>query len=120
MNLSKMVLTAALIVTLVMSSPATALTMKQFASICESAEMACSEHPILNAYVGGALDLIAVLDEETDYLGEVYCNPTKALFDVPAIIRYMETQQIKYADKNAMLVLIRYLEEHGGCERSRP
>ena len=115
MHLRNVVLTAALIATVVMSSPASALTMNQFASICESAEMACSEHPILNAYVGGALDLIAVLDEETDYLGEVYCKPTKALFDVPAIIQYMETQQTHYADKNAMLVLIRYLEEHGGC-----
>ena len=115
MNLRNMALTVALVATFVMSSPASALTMNQFASLCGSVELACSKHPILNAYVGGALDLIAMLDEETDYLGEVYCKPAKALFDVPTIIQYMELQQTKYAEKNAMLVLIRYLEEHGGC-----
>ncbi|MCH9693486.1 MAG: hypothetical protein K0U72_03160 [Gammaproteobacteria bacterium] len=115
MNLQNMAVAAVLIALSLMSSPATALTMNQFASICESGDVECSEHPILNAYVGGALDLIAMLDEETDYLAEVYCKPTKELFDVPAIIRYMETQQTQYADKNAMLVVIRYFEEHGGC-----
>lgn len=95
--------------------PAEALTMSEFAGICQSATVACSEHPILNAYVGGALDLIAMLDEETDYLGAVYCRSPQALFDVPAIIRYMQSKQSEYADRNAMLVLIRYLEEKGGC-----
>lgn len=115
MNLGSIATATVLIASFLTSSPATALTMNQFASICESGEADCSEHPILRAYVGGALDLIAMLDEETDYLAEVYCKPTKELFDVPAIIRYMETQQTQYADKNAMLVVIRYFEEHGGC-----
>lgn len=115
MNLRIMALATALIATLVITRPATALTMNQFSRICESAETQCRKHPILNAYVGGALDLIAMLDEETDYLGEVYCRPAKTLFDVPSIIRYLETHQTNYSNKNAMLVLIRYLEEHGGC-----
>jgi hypothetical protein len=89
--------------------------MAQFSSICESAGLECSEHPVLQAYVGGALDLIAMLDEETDYLDTVYCKEPKELFDVPAIIRYMEGHQEEYADRNAMLILIRYLEEFGGC-----
>ena len=106
---------AVLIVSLAMPGVAPALTMNQFVSICESAETACSEHPLLHAYVGGALDLIAMLDEETDYLADVYCKPPRELFDVPAIIRYMEARQTDYANRNAMLLLIRYLEEHGGC-----
>lgn len=104
-----------LIALILLVRPATALTMTEFARICQSGPVACSEHPILNAYVGGALDLIAMLDEQTDYLGKVYCKPPKTLFDVPAIIRYMEARQSEYADRNATLVLIRYLEENGGC-----
>ena len=115
MNLRSLTVTAALLASSAISAPAAALTMNQFVSICEAADVACSEHPILNAYVGGALDLIAMLDEETSYLAEVYCKHPEELFDVPAIIRYMEAHQTEYAGKNAMLVLIRYLEEHGGC-----
>ncbi len=112
-------ITVGLIALFAMPNLATALTMNQFSSICQSAEMPCSKVPILNAYVGGALDLIAMLDEETGYLDKVYCKPTKTLFDVPTIIQYMEKKQTQFADKNAMLVLIRYLEEHGGCQREK-
>jgi len=115
MKLRITALSTALIALFTMPGSASALTMNQFVSICESSGRACSEHPILNAYVGGALDLIAMLDEETDYLAEVYCKPTKELFKVPEIIRYMEKHAAEYADKNAMLVVIRYFEEQGGC-----
>lgn len=108
-------MTACLVASFAGSATASALTMNQFIGICESAAGECSEHPILSAYVGGALDLVAMLDEETDYLADVYCKRPEELFDVPTIIRYMEAQHAAYADKNAMLVLIRYLEEHGGC-----
>jgi hypothetical protein len=100
---------------LVLPNSASALTMDQVAAICASHEGECSEHPILQAYVGGALDLIAMLDEETDYLGEIYCKEPSALFDVPAIIQYMGKHRVEYADRNAMLLVIRYLEEKGGC-----
>ncbi len=115
MKLRSVALSTALIASFLMPGPASALTMTQFVSVCESSGLECSEHPLLNAYVGGALDLIAMLDEETDYLAEVYCKPTRELFDVPAIIRYMEKHGAEYADKNAMLVMIRYFEEEGGC-----
>ena len=115
MNLRSLTTNALLIASFAISGSAAALTMNQFVTICESADVPCSEHPILNAYVGGALDLIAMLDEETGYLAEIYCRSPKEFFDVPVIIRYMERHQAEYADKNAMLVLIRYLEEHGGC-----
>jgi len=95
---------------------AVALTMKQFSDICHSSPGECSDHPIIQAYVGGALDLLATLDEQTGYLGKVYCKETKALFDVPAIIPFMEQRSEQYATDNAMLLLVRYFEEHGGCK----
>lgn len=95
---------------------ASSLTMKQISDACHSYSGECSEHPFIRAYVGGALDLIATLDERTDYLGKVYCKKPKELFDVPAIIRFMELRSEQYATDNAMLVLVRYLEEHGGCK----
>jgi len=94
---------------------ATALTMKQFSDICHSSPSECSNHPIIRVYVGGALDLLATLDERTDYLGKVYCKKPKELFDVPAIIHFMELKSEQYAKDNAMLVLVRYFEKKGGC-----
>ncbi len=93
-----------------------ALTMKQVSDICHSPPGKCNDHPIIRAYVGGALDLLATLDERTDYLGKVYCKKPKELFDVPAILRFMESHSEQYASDNAMLLLIRYFEEHGGCQ----
>ncbi len=115
MHMRKIALLVVLSSFFLIGRPAWALTMNEFANICQSANMECSEHPLLNAYVGGALDLIAMLDEETDYLDKVYCAPTDELFDVPAIIRYMPKRKDEYGDRNAMLVVIRYLEENGGC-----
>jgi hypothetical protein len=95
---------------------ATALTMEQVSDICHSSSGECSSHPIIQAYVGGALDLLATLDEQTDYLEKMYCKKPKELFDVPDIIRFMELRSEQYATDNAMLVLVRYFEEHGGCK----
>ena len=97
-------------------APASALTMGQVTSICDQYQGVCSEHPYLQWYVGGALDLIAMLDEETDYLDNVYCEDPSTFFDVPVIIQYMLANQAGYADKNAMLLVIRYLVEKGGCQ----
>ncbi len=97
------------------ATSATALTMKQFSDICHSSSGTCSDHPIVQAYVGGALDLLATLDEKTNYLNKLYCKEPKELFDVPAIVRFMEQRSKQYATNNAMLVLLRYVEEHGDC-----
>lgn len=99
----------------VLHDTASALTTEQFGAICDAGGVACSEHPALNAYVGGALDLIAVLDEQTDYLGDVYCSSPDKLFDVAEIIRYIVSHRDTHADKNAMLLLVRYLEKYGDC-----
>ena len=97
-------------------APAPALTMEQFLTICHSRPGAeCETHPVLQAYVGGSLDMIAMLDEETDYLKEVYCANPKTLFDVNKIIQFMEDHAQDHGDRNAMLLVIRYLEERGGC-----
>lgn len=95
---------------------ASALTMEEFSKICESSPGACSDHPVLQAYVGGALDLLATLDEETDYLEKLYCREPKEIFDVSAIIRFMQEHGEQYGKRNAMLLLVRYFEEDGGCQ----
>lgn len=92
-----------------------ALTMQQFSAICDSAPGECRDHPILQAYVGGALDLLATLDEETGYLDKLYCRESKDLFDVSAIIRFMQAHGDEYATRNAMLLMVGYFEETGGC-----
>ncbi len=93
-----------------------ALTTDEFFAICESAAGRCQEHPVLQAYVGGALDLLATLDEQTEYLDEVYCKHPRGLFDVAAIMEFMQAQREGYGDRNAMLLVVRYFERHGGCE----
>jgi hypothetical protein len=116
MNVRLLVTTLVTLLLTLHATSATALTMKQVYDICHSSPGQCSDHPIIRAYVGGALDLLATLDERTDYLGKVYCKKPKELFDVPAIIRFMELRSEQYATDNAMLVLVRYFEEHGGCK----
>jgi hypothetical protein len=95
---------------------ASALTMGQFSEICEAVPTPCTEHPLLRAYVGGALDLLATLDEETAYLDKIYCAAPGELFDVTTIIRFMERYRDAYAERNAMQLLVRYVEEQGGCK----
>ncbi len=116
MNVRLLVTTFVVLLLPLYVSSASALTMKQFSDICHSSTGECSDHPIIQAYVGGALDLLATLDEQTDYLEKVYCKKPKELFDVPAIIRFMELRGEQYAADNAMLVLVRYFEKHGGCQ----
>jgi hypothetical protein len=99
------------------ANSASALTMRQFAAACDAYASDCSTHPTLQAYVGGALDLLATLDEQTNYLTPLYCTDPQGLFDVPAIIEYMQRYSEQYAADNAMLALVRYFEEHGGCKR---
>ncbi|HEY7886500.1 MAG TPA: hypothetical protein VIC08_16245 [Cellvibrionaceae bacterium] len=93
-----------------------ALTVEQFTKICDSIPGECSDHPFAQAYIGGALDLLATLDENTDYLDKLYCREPKEIFDVSAIIRYMQTHGEGYATRNAMLLVVRYFEKNGGCQ----
>lgn len=113
----RLLATSLIVLFLSLHTPSTlALTMKQVSDICHSSSDECSDHPLIRAYVGGALDMLATLDERTDYLGKVYCKEPKELFDVPTIIRFMESRSDQYVTDNAMLVLVRYFEEHGGCK----
>ena len=56
-----------------------------------------------------------MLHEETDYIEPIYCKDPKLLFDVPAIIRFVENNSAGNEQKNAMLLVIRFLEKYGGC-----
>ncbi|MEM9404128.1 MAG: hypothetical protein AAGA44_16795 [Pseudomonadota bacterium] len=95
--------------------PARALSVDELLDACEQTGMACKDIPWVQAYVGGALDLIAMLDEETDYLAQVYCKPPRDLFDVPGILDYVERNRAGNGEKNAMMLVIRFFEEYGGC-----
>ncbi|GAA6138356.1 hypothetical protein NBRC116583_21030 [Arenicella sp. 4NH20-0111] len=92
-----------------------ALTAQEFHSICGSSNQPCNQNGILQAYIGGALDAIAVLDEQTDYLDSIYCKPPKQLFSVEKIIVYINENSHKHPDRNAMILLVDYLEKNGGC-----
>jgi hypothetical protein len=102
---------------LLYSTSTLALTVEQFSKICDSAPGKCSDHPVVQAYVGGALDMLATLDEETDFLTKLYCKKPQELFYVPAIIHFMQTNSAGYAKRNAMVLVVRYTEENGGCPR---
>lgn len=106
---------AVLLLLAITLSTANALTMQQFSKLCASATGECSDHPIVQAYIGGALDLLATLDENTNYLDTLYCAEPKTLFDVAAITRFMQAHTKEYANQNAMLVVVRYFEKNGGC-----
>lgn len=95
---------------------ASALTIEQFSDICVSGPGECSDHPVLRAYVGGALDMIATLNDETGHLDTLYCTVSEELFDVSAIITFMVARRGEYATRNAMAPMIRYFEVNGGCE----
>lgn len=98
------------------SNSAKALTLAEFNAICASTAMPCAEIPILQAYIGGAIDLVAMLDEETDYLETLYCVPKSTLLDTTPIIQFMVSHKDERPSRNAMLLLIQYLVENGQCE----
>ena len=104
-----------LVAALLLPLRADALRVQEFLAICEQSGRACEEIPILQAYIGGALDLVAMLHEETDYIETMYCKDTKILFDVSGIIRFIEANAEGNEEKNAMMMLIRFLETYGGC-----
>lgn len=113
----RFVLSGFLILTSIVNNDVKALTVDEFRAICEISKQECTKHPILQAYVGGGLDLIATLDERTNYLDTPYCKSTKELFDVAKVINYiLNTEQIKRTD-NAMLSLVHYFEKNGGCRQ---
>lgn len=115
MNIRLLITTSILLILPLLTPGAAALTVEQFSAICRSAPNDCSEHPVVQAYIGGALDLVATLDEETNYLHKIYCKKPEVLFDVSTIIHFIQQHAEKYATRNAMILLVRYFEQHGGC-----
>ncbi len=92
-----------------------ALSVDELLDACEQTGAPCKDIPWVQAYIGGALDLIAMLDEETEYLDQVYCKSPEDLFDVPGILGYIERNRTGNGGKNAMLLVIQFFEEYGGC-----
>jgi len=94
---------------------ANAMKIAEFTQICGSAPIPCADIPFIQAYVGGALDLLAALDEDTEYLADMYCKPARELFNTAKIIKFMEAHQNEDPSRNAMMLVIQYVEEEGGC-----
>ncbi len=95
------------------------MTLAQLTAICRQAGGDCTQLPMAQAYVGGALDMVAMLDEETAYLAPLYCRAPAELFDVSAIITHLLALDGQWQEKNAMLGVIDYLERNGGCARTQ-
>ncbi len=102
-------------VLLPLTPPAQAMKISEFTQICGSTPMPCTDIPMIRAYVGGALDLLAALDENTDYLTTIYCKPTQELFDTAKVIQFMQAHQSENPSRNAMMLVIQYMEEQGDC-----
>lgn len=115
MAIKKRYLTVACFSLFIMANPTHALTVQQFKDACAMQETSCGEHPVLNAYIGGALDLVAGLQEETDYLSNLYCKQPEELFDIKKITQFIEQSETQHDNKNAMLLLVAYFEQLGGC-----
>ena len=110
--------TITLLITMTLSMRADALTIAEFAAICDSSPGSCEDIPMVQAYIGGALDLVAMVHEETAYLSTpIYCREPREFFDVADIVRFFEAHRDEEPQRNAMLLLVRYLEERGSCER---
>ncbi|MBX2847046.1 MAG: hypothetical protein KTR16_01905 [Acidiferrobacterales bacterium] len=105
----------AIFLLLVSFNQAHALTVQQFKEACIAQGPSCESHPILNAYIGGALDLLAGLQEQTSYLATVYCDEPEKIFDINKIINFIQNSDVEHNNENAMLRLVAYFEENGGC-----
>ena len=115
MNINKRFIATALFGLFITVQQANALTVQQYKDACASQEASCDQHPILNAYIGGALDLLASLQDETDYLSTLYCIQPAEIFDTKKISSFIENSDARHNHKNAMLLLVAYFEQHGGC-----
>jgi hypothetical protein len=112
-HLTPMLLT---LISAISAPSASALTAKGFAEVCAALPGECHATQFAQAYVGGALDFVAVLHEHTGHLaGPIYCKEPKAFFDTKAIINYMLANAAAAPNDNAMRLVVAYLEKEGGC-----
>jgi hypothetical protein len=98
------------------SNAANALSVSQFSQLCSQAKpQKCHEVPLVRAYVGGALDMVASLQESKALATDLVCRPPEDLFEVEQIITYMEKNASEDNKQNAMYLVINYIQKHGGC-----
>lgn len=99
------------------SSSSSALTTKELLKVCGLKNQPCHTLPFANAYIGGALDLLGTLQENEQLNLQFSCASPNKLFKVKRILDYIEENQISnenqrfYEDKNAMTLVIKYMEE---------
>lgn len=99
------------------SAPGSALTTKELLKVCSLKNQPCYTLPFANAYIGGALDLLGKLQENEQLNIQFSCTSPNKLFKVKRILDYIEENQHFYAYKNAMTLVIKYMEEEGCVEK---
>lgn len=116
MKTKNLLITGFSLLVLFSTNPAHSLTMEQFSDICAQHSGDCHDLPLINAYIGGAMDLIATLDERTDYLPtKIYCADPREIFNAEDIVAFMLRNDQNLSSENAMISFIQYFEVNGGC-----
>jgi len=96
-------------------STAKALDVEQFNQLCDLKQQSRSQ--LCNVYLGGALDAIAVLNDEAKAnYKPLYCVHESEVFDMDKIIQFVQSQPSAMRNKNAILPVVEFLKRHGECK----
>jgi len=98
------------------TAPTHALTLAQFNAICADQPVPCTQHPALHAYIGGAIDLLVAMRQNSDYLSPMTCALTPQHLDVNTIITFMTEYEPQSPERDAMAVLLEYLQAELPCK----
>ena len=105
-----------LVALLALAGRAQALRTGEFLALCGDVLAACAEQPVVQLYLGGALDALALVNETASARKQpLYCLPERQLFDMSRIVAHVVANRRKFEDKNAMTGVIDYLRAYGGC-----
>ncbi len=92
-----------------------ALTTWEFLQLCDDTAGACAEQPVVQLYLGGAMDALAVVNETALQKRPLYCLPERQLFDMHRIFAHIAENQQRFRQRNVMHAMLDYLRLHGGC-----
>lgn len=96
-------------------SSAHSLTVQEVQSICSQQTTLCADNLVIQAYIGGGLDMLASLYEHEVLHGVRFCKSPQALFDVTNIINFLLTLEGGARAQNAMRQVTTYLQGESGC-----
>jgi hypothetical protein len=98
------------------SAPVSALSIADFHHWCnQTPSVQCHDLVPVQAYVGGALDAIGLLQAEQQFVKPLFCKKPQDLFQLPAIIDFMNANAKPDDKRNAIVLVVEYLAVNGGC-----